>query len=424
VARYDAAVVQLARLGDLAQTYPLVARLQDKYGAGRVVLVVDEGLAGFAGLMVGADNVIPIPLKSLAAAGSIGKNEWATVAGLAGDLRRFAARTVIALNYHPGAAAVAEAIPAERRLGVRWGDVTKGRPSDKVIASLFAATTGNRRGQRHLSDLWCGYADDADYASYHPIPITNDLERHAIDLFKSVDIHPDERPIAVVPGAGLPAREWGIYNYSELVRNIADIAPVILIGSAADKELAQSIIAAVGDGRVKSLCGRTDPAQLAGALSRCRLAIGVDTGALQLAAMVGCRCLGLYYGSMNFYETGPYGEDNLIVAPDHPLYPCQEWEMERHPERFVSEIPAGAAISAVQIALGNESTDFAFSDVALYKSERTPWRAGFSPLRPSYNYHERAEARPPRRPCMLNGNGLEWRRVEVGGSVLQLPRAG
>jgi len=116
---------------------------------------------------------------------------------------------------------------------------------------------------------------------------------------------------------------------------------------------------------------------LAAVLSRCRLVIGVDTGALQVAAVIGCRCIGIYYGSMNFRETGPYGQGNLVVAPDHPLYPCQEWEMERRPGVWAREAPPEAVASAIA-GMGESAGEWRFSNLALYKgnmSERgLEWR--------------------------------------------------
>jgi ADP-heptose:LPS heptosyltransferase len=97
------------------------------------------------------------------------------------------------------------------------------------------------------------------------------------------------------------------------------------------------------------------PAHLAGVLANCRLIIGVDTGPLHVAAMIGKPCLGIYYGSMHFRETGPYGDGHVVITPDDPDYPCHEREMDQSPEKYADLIPAHVVIETAGAMLTDEA---------------------------------------------------------------------
>ena len=372
--RYAATVVQLARLGDLAQSWPLIHRLASTRGTDRVALVVDRQLAGLAGLMVGSDNVLSIPLSKLVG-GSKGINYSGYLRGLrelTAQLGRLGCERVINLNYHGASAAIAEAIPAKERLGARWTDVAAERPSDPQTLELFAATFGERKGRRHLSDIWLEYAADEPQSRLHLIQIPTELSDQAAGLLDEAGLDSKDCPIAVIPGAGLEARQWRSESFARLIAEISPTAPVVLVGTAGEAGLADQIIALSGASRrrVISICGKTDPKILAAILARCRLAIGVDTGALQLAAAVGTPCLGIYYGSMNFRETGPYGEGNMVIAPDDPSYPSQEWEMERRADFWRTAISAEAVVEAAKAMMTGTSIELNHG-VSFYKSHLT-----------------------------------------------------
>jgi len=105
-----------------------------------------------------------------------------------------------------------------------------------------------------------------------------------------------------------------------------------------------------------SLCGMTNnPSHLAGVLANCRLVIGVDTGPLQVATMIGTQCLGIYYGSMHYRETGPYGDGHVVITPDDPDYPCHERQMDRSPEKYANVVPAQVVIDTARAMLMDES---------------------------------------------------------------------
>ncbi len=386
---YAAAVVQLARLGDLVQSWPLICRLRQMHGPGRTALTVDEQLESLAGVMVGSGNVTTLPARRLLAtcrSDNI-REAWRAVSLLSRRFGGIAADRVINLNFHPPSAAVAEAIPARERLGARWCDTVSGKPSDPQLLELFQATTGLRRGVRHLSDIWLEYAGESsgEYP-FHPIPLSGDLVDKGENLLRNSGIDPGVGPVAVIPGAGLKARCWPVEHFARLVAVLSKELPVVLVGSATETDLADEIKALSGanPSRVISLCGQTDPALLAGLLSLCRLVIGVDTGPLHLGAAVGSRCLGIYSGSMSHRETGPYGTGHIVVTPDDPNYPCQEYEMMHPRGRMGMEIPPQLVIDAAS-SLIHDSQPSADTRTRLYRSQLGPDGLTWQPLEKRQN---------------------------------------
>ncbi len=119
--------------------------------------------------------------------------------------------------------------------------------------------------------------------------------------------------VALVIGTSEARKDWGVANFTALARALRDRAfGVLVLGGPTEAQVADRILAGVGHppGTV-ALC-RASVLQSAAALQRCGLCIGNDTGALNLAAAVGVRCLGL------FGATRALGHDPKIEAIEAP----------------------------------------------------------------------------------------------------------
>ena len=199
--RYTAVVVQLARLGDLAQTWLLIDRLKKRNGPNATALVVDRRLREITELMVGKNNVLPLPINGYLrhTATETLLKVWREVVDLKQTLASSAARTVINLNYHPAIAALAEAIPASCHLGARWKDIKTDQPSDHQIRELFNATSGLRRGTKHLSDIWAEYAENGVYANpLQPLKLPEGVIESGRRTIRDAGIKNRDAPIALI----------------------------------------------------------------------------------------------------------------------------------------------------------------------------------------------------------------------------------
>ncbi|MFH0764871.1 MAG: glycosyltransferase family 9 protein [Calditrichota bacterium] len=354
-------IVQLARLGDLIQSWPLLCALKNNSPNRRVNLVVDEDLTPIARLMTEPENVRGIPvkaLKNIAAGGgrhslTQALQEWTK------ELEALSADETINLNYHAPAALVAELIPASRRKGPQWGEVHQGKLPEGPLLELFRVNTGQRRGRRHLSDYWREYAG-APTSSFKYLYVEPAVRRRGDEFLDQQGLSADESFTAVIVGSGHPVRRWSIPGFQSIILELLKTTSVVLIGTASEEGISHEIIGGVpvagAAGQLISLCGQTPLDILTGVLARSRLTVGVDTGALHLAAAIGTQCLGLFFGSMNFYETGPYGDAQTVLAPGGPDYPCLESEMIESRSKGADSIPVEWVTKTIRAILGFESS--------------------------------------------------------------------
>ncbi|MBM3571384.1 MAG: glycosyltransferase family 9 protein [Alphaproteobacteria bacterium] len=121
----------------------------------------------------------------------------------------------------------------------------------------------------------------------------------------------------LVPGgaAHRPAKRWPVQYFAELARILSQRAIVpIVVGTAAERSLAETIRAACPDARdVTGMTSVTDLLALAG---RAVAAIGNDTGPLHLAAAAGCAVTVLFSHASNPALCAPRGRAVAILRRD------------------------------------------------------------------------------------------------------------
>lgn len=135
------------------------------------------------------------------------------------------------------------------------------------------------------------------------------LERHAVDVGVLLqELGAARRPlVAVHPGATDPRRRWPARYFGEVAAACAaDGCQVLVVGSAEDQDLADSVVAAAGSAQVTSLAGKLSLGALAALLHRCTVLLGNDSGPRHLAQALGTPTVGLYWIG-NLINAGPLG---------------------------------------------------------------------------------------------------------------------
>jgi ADP-heptose:LPS heptosyltransferase len=96
--------------------------------------------------------------------------------------------------------------------------------------------------------------------------------------------------IVVTPGSGELWKNWSPDNFSEVCSFILSMhkgMKVAICGSTGDSEAAGRISLKLPAGSTTDLCGKTSVCELAAILSRAKLLVSCDTGAVHLAAALG-----------------------------------------------------------------------------------------------------------------------------------------
>jgi len=307
-------VLQLARLGDLAQTRRLLLGLGRQAAAlgGEVHLAVDHSLAVLARRLYPFAVVHGLPahgrpgLDARAAAdrGVESRPALAALAGMAFD-------RVFCLNFSPMGMAVAAMFPPEVQRGYRMhaGQTDK----DGVMRLVFRLARNRRGAGINLADIWA-HLDDEPLAA----ALVN--------------------PAATARGGGLGVALAGREARRSLPPEM--LAPLVrtlflamggtrvtLLGTAAQAAEARALLRRL-DSPVREACldltGKTDLPGLVDAISGLDRLVTPDTGAMHLAAFCGVPATAFFLSSAWCHETGPYGAGHRVFQAVAPCAPCLE----------------------------------------------------------------------------------------------------
>jgi len=147
-------------------------------------------------------------------------------------------------------------------------------------------------------------------------------EGAACAALAAVEISPDERFVAVQPGARWWFKSWPAARFAGLIDYIQGKlgVKVVLLGSVADQEIAEAILDQVETG-CRSLVGRLTLLELAGLLRQAALFVGNDNGPMHIAAAMGTPVVGLF-GPADPRIWGPAGQGHAVLYKGVDCRPC------------------------------------------------------------------------------------------------------
>ena len=180
----------------------------------------------------------------------------------------------------------------------------------------------------HWSDILLDYARaigcDAAGARPRIVPREED-ERAAQELRAELALERDGYFILHATNAVATQRSlWPTSGWARTARSLCERfgVPVLLGGSAADRELVARVVAESEEPRVRSIVGRSSIGAFA-ALSRdARAFIGITTGSMHVAAASGARTVGIFPFQSDFPERwAPLCDRRAIVRSAFPCHP-------------------------------------------------------------------------------------------------------
>ena len=131
-------------------------------------------------------------------------------------------------------------------------------------------------------------------------------------------------PIVFQPGSGWPLKNWVAQRWGELAIKIQrrwGLTPLVP-GGPGEEALVEAVVEA-SDGCAYGLAGRLSVGALAALYRRACLVIGIDSGPVHLAVMVGTPVIGLY-GPLDPLKWGPWclADRHRIVRVQLSCSPC------------------------------------------------------------------------------------------------------
>jgi heptosyltransferase I len=314
---FRALLIQLARLGDLVQSLPVLTALRSDHPERPIDLLCPFPLVSLGNLFPCVDRVYPWK-----------GGEWHELAST--TMRNCEQRLEQAnrylsefsfpvyplaynLNNHPRGILAAHLL-SNRVVGPgENGPLNPALPAWAGYLRQIAHERGNNRV--HLADAFCGLCrvlPPSDIPHVKAIDVQLPLE-----LERVVNGHPSML-VGIVLGAGDTDRRIPLSVLQDLIAACAELIPrsyLLLIGGEGEREVAMALehhLPAKYLNRVVNGCGRTSLPQLVGVFNRCQWVIGSDTGPLHLAAMCGARVIGWYFSRARVHETGPYGIGHYV----------------------------------------------------------------------------------------------------------------
>ena len=319
-----ALMIQLARLGDLVQSLPVIASLAAQYPHRSLDLLCAASLADLAHLFPKVGHVVKWNGAQWHAwaesfDGEFQPSRLREVEQYLAELTTDPYAMAYVLNHHPRAILAATLLATEVQ-----GPNLRGPLNEELSpwASYLHHVAQTRGANRiHLSDTFCGLC------GVTPPPVPPVLRLPSI-VFPSdlAEIGTSAGQwIAVVVGAGDADRTIPVAVWIEWISTVlAYDSPcaVVLVGTKRDQTTAVAIqdgLSPMMAGRLWDATGRTTLPQLATVLKRCHWAVGADTGPLHLAAAVGTCAMGFYFARARVHETGPYGLGHWVWQADHAM---------------------------------------------------------------------------------------------------------
>ncbi len=330
-------IIQLAKLGDLIQTKPLLY-LANRYFK-ETFLIVQDNLLKQAFPLFGGERVISISKRDIREQGTSLKRRFPKSFDL-----------LINLNISRVSSYLANLVEAREKRGYILKDGIV-KPLNFWQVPLLSYMRRRKRSRIHISDIFMNY-----------LLFCGDLA--AGFKYKMESKSKESDFICFQLGAFDYQRRWPVSYFAKLgslCKKEFDIK-IVLLGTKEEKDLEYQFFKEYEGKKddVISLIGKTDLYDLKEILSSCALLVTSDTSTLHLASLVGTKTVSIFCGPASFHLTGPYGGGHVVLSPKRFCYPCTEIYMCKDaPCRF--DVKPQDVLKAIRYTLFGDDIGISFN---------------------------------------------------------------
>jgi heptosyltransferase III len=313
-------VLQLARLGDIYQTWPTLRALHRSFPGAEVHFLTrtkfaaaaprDPGLVHRHWTLDTREVLTPLVDEKPDVDKSLEKLDV-----FCEQLKAEGFDRIVNLSFSPFSSYLVQEIAGEGceiRGYTRFKDDTLCIPDDG--SAYFYAQVGTGGASRiHVTDLFAHIAGiELTLADWAP-PATDAAAVGAAALGEA-----GNGSILIHVGASDPGKTFSWSKWSQIVKGLASgqRRKIVLIGSAEEADWAERIAANVS-APVVNLVGRTNLMELTELIRSSALLIGGDSAPVQIASLTGTPVLNVSFPMVSFWETGPRsGGSRVVVVED------------------------------------------------------------------------------------------------------------
>ncbi len=316
-------------LGDVLLTLPTAAALRQAFPGSRIGLLVRTALGEVARRCPDIDEVFALPFPALYP--SVVGEAWADVVRrYAGVLRDRFDLAILCRPEDPWSAELAASAGIPIRLGYEAPSTERFLTHGMALSEEpHAVVQTLRLGQEAARRLGLSVAGQACMAenvlSWTPVRFApTEPEKAAAHQVMAETPSCGPRPIVFQPGSGWPLKNWAAERWGELgieIRRRWGVTALVP-GGPGESPLVAAVVGS-SRGSCVGLADRLSVGALAALYRQARLVIGIDSGPLHLAALVGTLVVGLY-GPLPPAQWHPWApRDRYRIARVHlPCSPC------------------------------------------------------------------------------------------------------
>jgi lipopolysaccharide heptosyltransferase II len=275
-------IVRTDRIGDVLLSTPTVMALRQAYPQAYIAMMVSPYTRDIVEGNPFIDEVIVYDKD-------VRHKSWASSVNFARGLKKKKFDLAVILHPTNRVHMVTYFAGIPRRLGFN-------RKSGWLLTDRIRHT--KQFGDKHES-LYC--LELVEHLGIKPqdgamfMPIKDDSERWAEELFLREGLKKTDKLLAVHPGASCPSKVWPNQRFAQVADRLIDKYgfKVLVISGPKDIMLAREVIKNMNHPAV-DLAGETSVSQLASVLKRCSLFISNDSGPVHLASAVGTPVVSIF----------------------------------------------------------------------------------------------------------------------------------
>jgi ADP-heptose:LPS heptosyltransferase len=342
-------VIQLYRIGDVLQTFPVFRGLRQAHPGARLDLLTDGLLPDIGALCPDIDRVLCFPRHALRVLmKEQGDHAQALYLAAAAVERLRAERYDLVLNLHQDVLGkrLAGALDVERTLGqvqpTKGPLVLAGGGIERFVISVSKRRTSRRNFVDHMLDI-----AGLPFGVRGRVRLPAGARLRAQELLDSR--LPGGEDLVVVQSGTSRAFRGLAPEWIEAVQKRLPHARYAWLGSAGERA---GIEARLRSG-LKGACfaGDTSLPEAAAIIARSRLVLTGDTAALHLAALLSVPTVSAFFGTAQPFETGPYGGGHACVFEPPECAPCNLMDGCEEPRcktAVSGDLLAGACAAALE----------------------------------------------------------------------------
>ena len=318
-------VLQLARLGDIYQSWPTLNALKRNNPEAEIHLLTRSAFSAAAPKFVDRHwhldtKKILRPLIDERPNVDQALNEMSS---LVEELRAEHFDRIINLSYSPFSASLVFDLARLRKCEVvgytRYPDRTLAIPDD--TSAYFYAQVGVGKGNRvHLVDLFAHTAGvtltDDDWKFDIAGLSATSTAASASASGDSVVTAAGRGGLVVHLGASTLAKTLSWSKWLQVVKGLlaSTDVPVILVGSSDEVDIAEKVSSVFGSRQPINLVGRTSLNELFAIIGSASLVIGGDSAPVQMASLTNTPVFNLSFPMVSLWETGPRSTGSRILS--------------------------------------------------------------------------------------------------------------